>query len=159
MIVLYELQKQILSYLTIYERVISSDIIGQSGLHYYDFTSDDFKKIEKEMRSIIKQKLDFERKVMPIDEAIEFFKDKNQDFKVELLQDLKNKGTTSIKDTGDELVEAKPGKIEEVSLYQTGDFIDLCRGPHVQNTSEIDTDGFKLTKISAIASKKELIRI
>lgn len=43
MIVLYELQKQILSYLTIYERVISSDIIGQSGLHYYDFTSDDFK--------------------------------------------------------------------------------------------------------------------
>lgn len=125
----------------------------ENGFYYdisdkHSFTNDDFKKIEKEMRSIIKQKLDFERKVMPIDEAIEFFKDKNQDFKVELLQDLKNKGTTSIKDTGDELVEAKPGKIEEVSLYQTGDFIDLCRGPHVQNTSEIPADGFKLTKIS-----------
>ena len=125
----------------------------ENGFYYdisdkHSFTSEDFKKIEKEMRAIIDQKLDFERQTMPIEEAIEFFKGQDQDFKVELLQDLKNKGTTSLKDAGDEVVDTKPGKASEVSVYKTGEFIDLCRGPHVANTSEIPRDGFKLTKLS-----------
>ena len=66
----------------------------ENGFYYdisdkHSFTSEDFKKIEKEMRAIIDQKLDFERQTMPIDEAIEFFKGNNQDFKVELLRDQK----------------------------------------------------------------------
>lgn len=127
----------------------------ENGFYYdvsdkHNFTPDDLKAIEKEMRSIINQKLDFERLEMPTDEAIEFFKKNHQDFKVELLQDLKTKGTTSLKDAGADLVDSKLGKIEQVSLYKTGEFIDLCRGPHVGNTSEIPVDGFNLTKLSGV---------
>jgi len=124
---------------------------------YYDFmvnenfTEAEMKAIEKEMRSIINQKLPFEREVWPIDKAIEYFESKNQAFKVELLKDLKDKGSTAIADAGDEdLVQIESGGVSEVSIYKTGDFVDLCRGPHVDNTSEIAPDSFKLNRTSGV---------
>ncbi|MFC1787701.1 threonine--tRNA ligase [Patescibacteria group bacterium] len=126
---------------------------------YYDLdlktaiTEDDLERIEKKMIEIIDRNDNFEREELALDEAIEFFKKNNQDYKVELLKDLKEKGTTSAKggsasggkisteeqqDVGD-----KPNK---ASLYHTGEFVDLCRGPHVKSSKEIGV--FKLTKVS-----------
>jgi len=76
-----------------------------------------------------------------IDEAIELFKKMGQTYKVELLSDLKTKGTTSVKDVEMDVVD-----VRSVSLYQTGEFIDLCRGPHVEFSQEIGV--FKLTKLA-----------
>ncbi len=112
---------------------------------YYDIefpqtiSEDDLKKIEKKALELKAQNLDFIKKTLPIDEAISFFKKNNQPYKVELLQDLKTKGTTKIN-------EKVQTKIETVSLYQVGSFIDLCRGPHVKNTNELGV--FKLYKLS-----------
>jgi len=124
---------------------------------YYDFMVDEnfteaeMKAIEKEMRSIINQKLSFEHEVWPIDKAIEYFENKNQAFKVELLKDLKTKGSTAVADAGDEdLAQIESGGVKEVSIYKTGDFVDLCRGPHVDNTSEIASDCFKLNRTSGV---------
>ncbi len=122
---------------------------------YYDLVIDrtvdpkDLKAIQAQMKKLIGQKLEFVREEWPIDEAIAYFKEQNQDFKVELLHDLKTKGSTAVSDTGDdELVDKNADKVTTVSVYKTGDFVDLCRGPHVANTSEIPVDGFKLTKVS-----------
>ncbi len=124
---------------------------------YYDFLVDEnfteaeLKSIEKEMRSIINQKLPFEREVWPIDEAIKYFESKNQIFKVELLKDIKTKGSTAVADAGDEaLAEVDENGVREVSIYKTGEFVDLCRGPHVENTSEIQADSFKLNRTSGV---------
>lgn len=124
---------------------------------YYDFlvdenfTESELKSIEREMRSIINKKLPFEQENWPIDEAIKYFESKNQKFKVELLNDLKTKGTTAVADAGDEdLAKGTEGKVKEVSIYKTGDFVDLCRGPHVENTSEIQADSFKLNRTSGV---------
>ena len=118
---------------------------------YYDveipdviLTDADLKKIQKQMYSIINKKTDFVRIEKPIDEAIEFFKQINQSYKVELLNDLKTKGTTKL-DTSEQ--EVMPEGSSNISLYQTGDFTDLCRGPHIANTSEIDA-AFKLHKLA-----------
>jgi len=119
------------------------------GGFYYDFdiknnlTPEDLKKIEKEMEKIINAKVEFEREEMDIDEAITMFKKLKQDYKVELLQDLKEKGTTKFKsDEEQELL--KEG--EKVSIYRLGDFVDLCRGPHVKNAGEIKV--FKLLNLA-----------
>ncbi|GDX63085.1 threonine--tRNA ligase [Candidatus Saccharibacteria bacterium] len=124
---------------------------------YYDFLADEnfteseLKSIEKEMRSIINQKLPFEQENWPIDEAIKYFESKNQKFKVELLNDLKTKGTTAVADAGDDdLAKGSEAEVKEVSIYKTGDFVDLCRGPHVENTSEIQADSFKLNRTSGV---------
>lgn len=124
---------------------------------YYDFlveenfTEAELKAIEKEMRSIINQKLPFKQENWPIDEAIKYFESKNQKFKVELLNDLKTKGTTAVADAGDDdLAKGSEGEVKEVSIYKTGDFVDLCRGPHAENTSEIQADCFKLNKTSGV---------
>jgi threonyl-tRNA synthetase len=116
---------------------------------YYDFhledtiTEKDFKKIEKKMREIIKCDDTFEKKEFSIDEAIAFFKEQGQDFKVELLEDLKSKGTTKF--GADELADV--GEMGDVAMvYYTGDFVDLCRGPHVEHSKEVGV--FKLTKVS-----------
>lgn len=96
---------------------------------YYDvwmdhkLTEEDLKKIEEEMKKIIKEKLPIERKVMTRDEAIAFFKAQGQALKVEL-------------------IEAIPAS-EEIGCYSQGEFIDLCRGPHVENTSQLP-QSFKL---------------
>jgi len=124
---------------------------------YYDFKVDEnfteaeLGAIQKAMQGIIKQDLPFEQEVWPIDEAIKYFEDKNQGFKVELLKDLKTKGSTAVADAGDEdLIEGGDRGVSEVSIYKTGDFVDLCRGPHVKNTSEIQAGCFKLNKTSGV---------
>lgn len=97
---------------------------------YYDFdmnyhvTDEDLKKIEKTMKGIIKEKLDIEKVVMERQEAIKFFDEKGQKLKVELIEGFPDG--------------------EEITCYRQGDFIDLCRGPHVENTRELP-NSFKLT--------------
>src|SRR5215475_12992368 len=89
---------------------------------YYDFakkqpfTPEDLARIEDEMRSIAKADLPFERQEMPRAEAIAFFRQRGERFKVEILEGI-DAGT--------------------VSLYTQGEFIDLCRGPHVGSTGQI----------------------
>lgn len=120
---------------------------------YYDFllpralTPEDLGKLEKRMREMIKQKLDFKREEMTFAQAERFFKERGQNFKVELIRDIQEHGTTVFKDiTGD--TDSEKEKPSHVSLYHTGKFTDLCRGGHVNNTSEIKTDSFKLEKTS-----------
>ncbi|HBA52615.1 TPA: threonine--tRNA ligase [Candidatus Azambacteria bacterium] len=118
---------------------------------YYDILlpkaigGEDLPKIEQEMKRIIKQNLKFEREETGIDEAIAFFQKTNQPFKVELLKDLKTKGTTAMSEEEQKTI----GKeVKTVSIYKTGGFVDLCRGPHVASTKELPADAFKLTKIA-----------
>jgi threonyl-tRNA synthetase len=133
---------------------------------YYDVATDrplteqDLLKIEKRMRMIVSRKVAFRREVLPIDEAISFFRERKQDFKVDLLIDIKTKGTTAVKGDEAEIFDAK--KPEEVSVYWTGEFVDLCRGPHVADASEIGV--FKLSKLAGAywrgdAKRAQLTRI
>ncbi len=132
---------------------------------YYDFllpralTPEDLAKLEKRMRELVRQKHEFKREEMSFAQAIKFFEEREQPFKVELIRDIQKHGTTVFKDiTGesadgkkaDEQANKETGKpdISEVSLYHTGKFTDLCRGGHVNNTSEIKADSFKLEKTS-----------
>src|ERR1051326_9289923 len=93
-------------------------------------TPEDLETIEKRMREKVKQNLRFERSQMPIDAASNTFSNMSQDFKVELLRDLKTRGTTAVADLGDSNLVGV--SVNEVSVYKTGNFTDLCRGPHVQ---------------------------
>jgi threonyl-tRNA synthetase len=117
---------------------------------YYDIdvperiTPDDLPKIEEEMRRIVAERHPFERSEMPIEAAIETFRGLNQDYKVELLSDLKERGTTRI--TSREDIDIDPQNAAIASLYRTGDFVDLCRGPHVPNSADIGA--FKLTSVA-----------
>lgn len=104
----------------------------------------DLERIEKEMKRIVKEDAEFVREEMPIDEAIVLFGSLGQSFKVELLNDLKTKGTTKL--TAEETRDLDPANVSHISVYRTGDFLDLCRGPHVGKTSEIGA--WKLTKVS-----------
>jgi threonyl-tRNA synthetase len=108
-----------------------------------------FGKIEKTMRRIIAEAQDFERFTMPVDQAISWAQENHQPYKEELLNDLKRSGTTVAKNLdADELGLAAEGNaaIEEVSFYKNGDFVDLCRGPHVGNTKEVGA--FKLLRVA-----------
>ncbi len=123
---------------------------------YYDIdlgeqkiSESDFKKIEKEMRTIINQGQEFDRFEMPVDEAIEWARVNGQPYKEELLNDLKRSGTTVAKDLdADELGLASEGDaaVGNVSFYKNGEFVDLCRGPHVANTKEVGA--FKLMRVA-----------
>ncbi len=119
---------------------------------YYDvyvnrpLTPDDLQAIEKRMREKVKQNLGFERSEMPLDAATDMFGKMSQDFKVELLRDLKTRGTTAVADLDD--ANLIGGNVNEVSVYKTGTFTDLCRGPHVNSTKEIDPESFRLTRVS-----------
>lgn len=123
---------------------------------YYDIdlgeqkiSESDFKKIEKEMRAIANQAQVFERFEMPVDQAIEWAQQNNQPYKEELLNDLKRSGTTVAKDLDvNELGLASDGEaaVENVSFYKNGEFVDLCRGPHVENTKEVGA--FKLMRVA-----------
>lgn len=132
--------------------------VGPSIKHgfYYDvelpatLSDKDLEKIEKKMRELRNKKHKFERIELTIDEAIDFMSTHNQPYKVELLHLLKEKGSTAIaEETGDAdaagIVEGATGA-PSVSFYKTGDFVDLCRGPHVTNSSEIGA--FKLVKLA-----------
>jgi len=128
----------------------------ESGF-YYDIdvgktlSLEDLPKIEKEMRKIIKQELPFKKKNVSLKDAKDIFKKLNQVYKVELLKDLEKYGTTDqneilkIKSGKDKKKNIKPPKT--VSIYQVGEFIDLCRGPHIKNTDELPLS-FKLNKVS-----------
>lgn len=123
---------------------------------YYDIdidgvkiSEDDFKKIESEMRSIIKADYSFDRTEKAVDEAIDWAKNAEQPYKVELLNDLKRAGTTIAKDLNkDEMGTIAEGgsAIDSVSFYTDGDFTDLCRGPHAESTGKVGT--FKLMRVA-----------
>ena len=126
---------------------------------FYDFllprplTPEDLAKLEKRMRELVKQKLPFERNEMSIAEAKKYFEKNKQLFKVELIKDIEKFGTTEadkILNSDASLSGEKKSteKTEKVTLYKTGKFVDLCRGGHVENTSEIDPQSFKLDKLS-----------
>jgi len=111
---------------------------------YYDFdlprplTPEDLESIEKRMRGIIQSKVTFERKVVSAEEAKQVFKD--QPFKLELISGLEE---GKLDDDGNPIAE-KP----EISLYTQGIFTDLCRGPHVQVSTEINPNAVKLLSVA-----------
>src|SRR5215469_269535 len=121
---------------------------------FYDIALDhelkleDLPRIEEKMREIKKAKLPFERIELPIDDAIEFMAKHGQPFKVELLNLLKTQGSTAVaRETGDEdAVDASASGVTSVSFYKLGQFVDLCRGPHVARSDEIGV--FKLRTIA-----------
>lgn len=123
---------------------------------YYDIdlgdikiSEDDFKRIEKEMRGIIKRDFPFERSEKQIDAAIDWSRAAKQPYKEELLNDLKRSGTTIAKDLDTaELGLAAEGDamVENVSFYTDGDFTDLCRGPHAESTGKVGA--FKLMRVA-----------
>ncbi|PIZ52655.1 threonine--tRNA ligase, partial [Candidatus Uhrbacteria bacterium CG_4_10_14_0_2_um_filter_41_7] len=116
---------------------------------YYDIefktpiSDNDLKVIQNEMLKIVKEKHEMVREELSIEDAITLFKDKGQDFKVELLEALKTKGTTKI--NAEDAQDVDLGS-NTASIYKTGEFVDLCRGPHVANVSEIKA--FKLDKVA-----------
>lgn len=119
---------------------------------YYDIdvdntlTPEDLKKIEAKIKEVIKADYPFERKELSLGEAISLFEEKNQPYKVELLKDLQKYGTTSAKDIDREQLGTDTERVESVSLYQNGPFLDLCRGPHLESTGK--AGAFKLTRVS-----------
>ncbi len=100
---------------------------------YYDFqhegafSAEDLKNIEAEMKKIIKENLKLERFELPREEAVKFMQERNEPFKVELINDLPDDAV--------------------ISFYKQGDFVDLCAGPHIESTGEIKA--FKLISTSA----------
>jgi threonyl-tRNA synthetase len=111
---------------------------------YYDFefstpiTAEDLEKIEKRMRQIVSGAHKFEKRVISADEARQVFA--SQPYKLELIDGLEKGG---LDEYGNPLNE-KP----EISLYQHDTFIDLCRGPHVESTKQINPSAFKLMSIA-----------
>ncbi len=111
---------------------------------YYDFdlprpvTPEDLEQIEKRMRAIVSEKHAFEKKVVSADEARQIFKD--QPYKLELIAGLESGG---LDEYGNPLAE-KP----EISIYQHAGFVDLCRGPHVENTRQINPNAIKLMSVA-----------
>jgi len=105
---------------------------------YYDFDlprtliPEDLAILEEKMRLIISKNFKFEKGNVSIDDAVKKFKKLKQPYKIELIKDIK-KGNP---------------KSKTVSAYKTGNFIDLCAGPHIDSTGEISPKAFKLTKIS-----------
>ena len=122
---------------------------------YYDFdlgksviSEEDFEKIERQMCKIIDSKVKFEKLELDIEEAIKWAKDNQQPYKLELLKDLKEFGTTNLKDIdSSEIIDSESSQgVKKVTFYKTGDFQDLCRGPHIENTSKAGV--FKLIKVA-----------
>jgi threonyl-tRNA synthetase len=111
---------------------------------YYDFdlprplTPEDLEEIEKRMREIIEEEYEFVRQDIDEEEAREMFAD--QPYKQELIDDIVSGGV-------DEHGEPVEGEVE-LSVYRHGSFVDLCRGPHVENTSEINPDALKLLNVA-----------
>ena len=127
--------------------------VVESGF-YYDFllprplTPEDLKKLEKRMRALVQEKLSFERMEMSFKEAKKFFSERGQTFKIELINDIEKFGTTNADLVLNQESKNPVSVSDKVSLYKSGNFFDLCRGPHVANTSQIKSDAFKLNKIS-----------
>ena len=111
---------------------------------YYDFdlprnlTPEDLEQIEKRMRQIIQDRHEFKKTIVSGEKAKEIFAE--QPYKLELIEGLEKGG---LDEYGNPLKE-KP----EISIYQHDTFVDLCRGPHVENTKEIKPDAFKLMNVA-----------
>ncbi len=117
---------------------------------YYDMdlgerhlSDDDLAKLEQEMRKILAEKQDFVASEMTIAEAEKWAKSNGQPYKLELIEDFKNNGTTKVGAKG-----KKQPASTKMSFYTNGDFTDLCMGGHVKNTADIPADAFKLTKVA-----------
>ncbi|MCB9802818.1 threonine--tRNA ligase [Candidatus Nomurabacteria bacterium] len=101
---------------------------------YYDFllpekiSDADLAGLEKEMKKIVKEKIEFKKSIASRTDALEEVKKTEQNFKTELINDLPEN--------------------EELSFYQSGEFKDLCRGPHVSDSSEINSEAFCLTHLA-----------
>lgn len=119
---------------------------------YYDIdigrpvTPEDIVAINKGMTRIVQENPAFTREEVTIDEAIRLFGEMGQIYKVELLTDLKTKGTTKV--SIEEAQDVDPQNVGVASIYRTGDFVDLCRGPHVTQAKEIGV--WKLSKIAGV---------
>ncbi len=105
-----------------------------NGFYYdllapFSFTPENLSEIEAEMRKICKEKLKLERFELPRAEAIKFMEEKEEPFKVELINDLPEDAT--------------------ISFYKQGEFTDLCAGPHLDSTGRIKGNGIKLTACNA----------
>ena len=105
-----------------------------NGFYYdllapFSFTPENLAEIEAEMRKICKEKLKLERFELPRAEAIKFMEEKDEPFKVELINDLPEDAT--------------------ISFYKQGEFTDLCAGPHLDSTGRIKGNGIKLTACNA----------
>lgn len=116
---------------------------------------EDLPKIEKEMRKIIKENLPIEKKTMPIDEGIKFLKDKGYLYTAELAEDLKAEFArkSPLRETLAGQHENLPlpeaaARQAEISFFQQGEFINMCKGPHLTSTGEINPDAFHLAKVA-----------
>ncbi|MDP1723783.1 MAG: threonine--tRNA ligase [Alphaproteobacteria bacterium] len=115
---------------------------------YYDVDLDvplkeaDLVLIQDKMLELQQKNMMFERTEWPIDQAIAYMEDHHQPYKVELLKLLKEKGSTSVNASEEKCASG----IDVVSVYKLGQFIDLCKGPHVEATSDIGV--FKLINIA-----------
>lgn len=111
---------------------------------YYDFdlprplTPEDLKEIEQRMRKIIASRQSFERQELSADEARQIFAD--QPYKIELIDGLEHGG---LDDDGNPTNEP-----QIITIYKSGKFVDLCRGPHVENTKEINPKALKLMSVA-----------
>lgn len=100
----------------------------ENGFYYdmeVELKEEDLKKIEDKMKEIIKSDISFEQKIISKEEARDIFKD--QPYKLELIDEIEE---------------------DNVSIYILGEFIDLCKGPHIKSTKEIDSNAFKLDKLA-----------
>lgn len=123
---------------------------------YYDILlprtliPEDLPLLEDKMKAIIKANLLVEREEMAIDDAINHFRQAGQLLKVELLQDLKTHGTTNFSEIyGEGESVPSENEVATVSVYKIGNFVDLCRGPHIETTGQLDITAFSLDSISA----------
>ena len=109
---------------------------------YYDFdlplplSEEDLPRIEERMRAMVGRNVPFEHRELSVPDALAFFRERGQDYKVEQIEKL----------GGKDREDASPGADGTVSIYQHGDFVDLCRGPHVERTGKIGP--FRLLSIA-----------
>lgn len=106
-----------------------------------EFSDKNFSAIEKRMRAMIAEEQNFVRSEMSVDDAIEFLQKRGQHFTAEIVKELKADGEAT------------------VSFYQNGDFINLCEGPHVKNTCDINPAAFQLQKIAGAYWKGDETRV
>ena len=103
-----------------YDFDLPAKALGEGG-----FSLSDLKKIEKKMKELIRKDLKFEQELITKERANKLFKD--QKYKLEMIKDIEDK---------------------RVSIYKTGSFVDLCKGPHIKSTKDIKFDAFKLDRIA-----------
>lgn len=116
----------------------------------YSLTPEQFPLIEEEMSKIVAEDIEISMKLMSVNEAIDYFSQEKQPYKVELLNDIKMHGTSRAdkniqEESSDVALRTEEGK---VSIYSFADHIDLCRGPHVSRTGELASLQFKIDRVA-----------